>query len=90
VKFAAAELREKFWEFCVEFCCQRAKPRLEPWKFSTIVLGGTAALHAYRAWGAVIFWGTNAFFFVLARNHGLARLARGRKMLNAERRTPNA
>jgi hypothetical protein len=23
--------------------------------FLTIVLGGTAALHAYRAWGAVIF-----------------------------------
>jgi len=21
-----------------------------------IVLGGTAALHAYRAWGAVLFW----------------------------------
>jgi hypothetical protein len=26
-------------------------------KFSKIVLGGTAALHAYRAWGAVIFLG---------------------------------
>jgi len=60
------ELREKFLKICAEFCCQRAQPRLEPWKFSTIVLGGTAALHAYRVWGAVIFWGqTSAAFFLL-------------------------
>jgi len=35
------------------------KPRqiaeLVPSKISTIVLGGTAALHAYRVWGAVLF-----------------------------------
>jgi hypothetical protein len=35
------------------------KPRqitdLVPSKISTVVLGGTAALHAYRVWGAVIF-----------------------------------
>jgi hypothetical protein len=30
---------------------------LVPSKIYTIVLGGTAASHAYRAWGAVIFVG---------------------------------
>ncbi|PYK54886.1 MAG: hypothetical protein DME48_06500 [Verrucomicrobia bacterium] len=44
-------------------------------KFFTIVLGGTAALHAYRVWGAVIFWGRNPLVLLaLARAHARARL----------------
>jgi Protein of unknown function (DUF4230) len=53
-------------EFFNKICCYQPKARLVPSKFSTIVLGGTAALHAYRAWGAVLFFGDEVLpFFVL-------------------------
>jgi hypothetical protein len=42
-------------EFSDKICCHQPKARLVASKFSMIVLGGTAALHAYRAWGAVLF-----------------------------------
>jgi hypothetical protein len=61
-------VREKLEKIFVRnFVCQQPEPRLEAWKFSTIVLGGTAALHAYRAWGAVIFFRgrISACFFLL-------------------------
>jgi hypothetical protein len=54
-------------------------------KFSTIVLGGTAALHAYRAWGAVIFWGVTSFLLSLARARARARLEAEQKKCS----TPN-
>ena len=41
----------------VLFCCQDRKARLFAAQFWKIVLGGTAALHAPRVWGAVSFWG---------------------------------
>src|SRR3981081_4291000 len=41
----------------VLFCCQDRKARLLAAQFWKIVLGGTAALHAPRVWGAVSFWG---------------------------------
>jgi hypothetical protein len=41
--------------FSDKICCDLLEARLVASKFSTIVLGGTAALHAYRVWGAVIF-----------------------------------
>jgi len=41
--------------FSDKICCHLREARLVASKFFTIVLGGTAALHAYRAWGAVIF-----------------------------------
>src|SRR5436190_4179192 len=41
--------------FQIKFCCDLLKPRLLASKFFTIVLGGTAALHIHRVWGAVIF-----------------------------------
>jgi hypothetical protein len=41
--------------FSDKICCHLLEARLVASKFFTIVLGGTAALHAYRAWGAVIF-----------------------------------
>jgi hypothetical protein len=49
-----AKLRAYAWTLlenlhCLEF-------RLVTSKFSTIVLGGTAALHAYLVWGAVLFF----------------------------------
>jgi hypothetical protein len=52
------------WHFCWhalhanfsdKICCDLLEARLVASKFFTIVLGGTAALHAYRVWGAVIF-----------------------------------
>jgi hypothetical protein len=43
--------------FSYKICCDLPEARLVASKFSKIVLGGTAALHAYRVWGAVIFWG---------------------------------
>src|SRR5262249_51641642 len=53
------------------------------------VLGGTAALHAYRVWGAVIFWGGSLSFSPsLARALARARLQRSRgkrRTLNAQR-----
>src|SRR5204863_2222487 len=50
--------------FVQNFVCQQTEPRLVGLKFFTIVLGGTAALHVYRAWGAVVFFGiTDAVFF---------------------------
>jgi hypothetical protein len=53
-------------EFFNKICCYQPKARLVPSKFSTIVLGGTAALHAYRAWGAVLFFTDEVLpFFVL-------------------------
>jgi Protein of unknown function (DUF4230) len=61
---------------CAKFCCEPAEPRLVALSFLTIVLGGTAALHAYRAWGAVIFCRGKfaCFFLLLPRKHALARL----------------
>jgi hypothetical protein len=41
--------------FSDKICCDLLEARLVASKFFTIVLGGTAALHAYRVWGAVIF-----------------------------------
>jgi hypothetical protein len=41
--------------FSDKICCDLLEARLLGSKFFTIVLGGTAALHAYRVWGAVIF-----------------------------------
>jgi hypothetical protein len=52
-------------EFFDKICCHQPKARLVASKFSTIVLGGTAALHAYRAWGAVLFADEVNAFFVL-------------------------
>jgi energy-converting hydrogenase Eha subunit A len=68
--------RQKCKKNCAKFSCERLQPRLLALSFLTIVLGGTAALHAYRAWGAVIFWGHNVclFLFAHARHHALARL----------------
>jgi hypothetical protein len=43
--------------FSHKICCDLPEARLVASKFLKIVLGGTAALHAYRVWGAVIFWG---------------------------------
>ena len=43
--------------FSYKICCDLPEARLVASKFFKIVLGGTAALHAYRVWGAVIFWG---------------------------------
>jgi hypothetical protein len=43
--------------FSHKICCDLPEARLVASKFFKIVLGGTAALHAYRVWGAVIFWG---------------------------------
>jgi hypothetical protein len=43
--------------FSHKICCDLAEVRLVASKFFKIVLGGTAALHAYRVWGAVIFLG---------------------------------
>ena len=43
--------------FSHKICCDLPEARLVGSKFFKIVLGGTAALHAYRVWGAVIFWG---------------------------------
>jgi hypothetical protein len=51
LNFAHGKILKK----CAKFCCEPAEPRLVALSFLTIVLGGTAALHAYRAWGAVIF-----------------------------------
>jgi hypothetical protein len=48
--------RATFGKFHAKSCCDDPQARLVASKFSTIVLGGTAALHAYRAWGAVLFW----------------------------------
>jgi hypothetical protein len=42
--------------FSHKICCDLSEARLVASKFFKIVLGGTAALHAYRVWGAVIFW----------------------------------
>src|SRR4030095_15070340 len=81
-------MHKNFRKFWLKFCCQRSKPRLEAGKFSTIVLGGTAALHAYRVWGAVIFWRTNVHRFLLALARDLA-LARLRLNTSAQRRTSN-
>ena len=47
------------------FVCHQPEARLVASKFSTIVLGGTAALHACRAWGAVLFAHEVDSFFVL-------------------------
>jgi hypothetical protein len=54
--------------------CGSSFTRLE--SFLTIVLGGTAALHAYRVWGAVIFCPrtSGVFLLALAHDHALARL----------------
>jgi hypothetical protein len=41
--------------FSDKICCDLLEARLLASKFFMIVLGGTAALHAYRVWGAVIF-----------------------------------
>ena len=43
--------------FSDKICCDLPEARLVASKFFKIVLGGTAALHAYRVWGAVIFLG---------------------------------
>jgi Protein of unknown function (DUF4230) len=53
------------YAFSDKICCHQPKARLVASKFSTIVLGGTAALHAYRAWGAVLFADEVSAFFVL-------------------------
>jgi hypothetical protein len=42
-------------KFSHKICCDLAEARLVASKFFKIVLGGTAALHACRVWGAVIF-----------------------------------
>jgi hypothetical protein len=47
------------------FCCDLLEARLVASKFFKIVLGGTAALHAHRVWGAVIFWGEILPLFLL-------------------------
>ena len=64
-----------------KFCCERAEPRLLGLSFLTIVLGGTAALHAYRAWGAVIFLQTKVclLVFALTPSHAHVRLPLKRK-----------
>jgi hypothetical protein len=49
--------------FSYKICCDLLEARLVATKFFTIVLGGTAALHTYRVWGAVIFWGECRAFF---------------------------
>lgn len=41
--------------FSHKICCDLPQARLVASKFFKIVLGGTAALHTYRVWGAVIF-----------------------------------
>jgi hypothetical protein len=41
--------------FSHKICCDLPEARLIASKFFKIVLGGTAALHAHRVWGAVIF-----------------------------------
>src|SRR2546430_12081066 len=41
--------------FHIKSCCHQPKARLVASRFLTIVLGGTAALHVHRVWGAVIF-----------------------------------
>jgi hypothetical protein len=64
VEIPTAELHKNFPKILLP----AGETSLKRWKFSTIVLGGTAALHAYRAWGAVIFWGTNVRRFLLARD----------------------
>jgi hypothetical protein len=46
--------------FSYKICCDLPEARLVASKFFKIVLGGTAALHAYRVWGAVIFWGAKS------------------------------
>jgi len=51
--------------FSDKICCDLPEARLVASKFFKIVLGGTAALHAYRVWGAVIFWGEISLFFLL-------------------------
>ena len=57
-------------------------------KVFTIVLGGTAALHVHRAWGAVIFCRRKVWPLTLA--HALAQLEFDRqKTPNAQRPTPN-
>jgi hypothetical protein len=43
--------------FSDKICCDLLEARLVASKFFTVVLGGTAALHIHRVWGAVIFWG---------------------------------
>src|SRR5207253_1291223 len=61
--------------FSYKICCDLPEIRLVASKFFKIVLGGTAALHAYRVWGAVIFLGRNPLVLLaLARAHGRARL----------------
>ncbi|PWT87016.1 MAG: hypothetical protein C5B58_00495 [Acidobacteria bacterium] len=55
-------------------------------KFSTIVLGGTAALHAYRVWGAVIFWRLSlSSFLLLVVTLVLDYKAEQKRMLNIQR-----
>jgi hypothetical protein len=45
------------------FCCHDREARLLATQFLKIVLGGTAALHAHRAWGAVLFLGKKLYLF---------------------------
>src|SRR5439155_4604177 len=51
-----------FFQFCLcdffshKFLLRPAASSFSSLKVFTIVLGGTAALHAHRAWGAVLFW----------------------------------
>jgi hypothetical protein len=64
---AAAELYENFSKILCRILLPADETSLRSLKFSTIVLGGTAALHAYRPWGAVIFWRRKftAFFLLV-------------------------
>ncbi len=49
------DVLESIQIFSDKICCDLLEARLVASKFFKIVLGGTAALHAYRVWGAVIF-----------------------------------
>ena len=68
MEFERQNCAKNFLEFLYRILLRADETSLTALKFSTIVLGGTAALHAYRAWGAVIFWGTNVRRFLLARD----------------------
>jgi hypothetical protein len=53
--FARLWIQSNPENFSHKICCDLAEARLVATKFFKIVLGGTAALHTYRVWGAVIF-----------------------------------
>ena len=88
VELPILELPENFWVILCRILLPAGETSLTAFeKFSKIVLGGTAALHAYRVWGAVLFGDKRCrFLLALARDLALARLRLNR---NAQRRTSN-